>query len=91
LIDREQIPWRDLPTLRVVEVASLLGVERRAVERLIEGGELESREVGQVQLVFTSSLRAWLGEIDKPAPALTISRAERTAAQRLLGSARGMG
>jgi hypothetical protein len=52
-------PWRERPTLRIAEVADLLGVSPDSVQKLIESEDLAVRYCGRIPLVVTSSLIEW--------------------------------
>ncbi len=52
--------WRDRPTLRVQEVADLIGVSRSLVDRLLLEGKLTRIMLGQVVLVKVSDVESLL-------------------------------
>jgi len=51
-IKRENLPWRELPHLRIEECAELSGLSRRT-----------SRKLGRIPIVPTRDFRIWIGEI----------------------------
>ncbi len=63
-IKRSETPWRELPYLSIAEVAEVLPLSLREVERMTSGENpaLDVRRVGRRTLVLTSSVRAWCGE-----------------------------
>lgn len=68
-LHRKDIPWRDLPMLRVSEVADLLAVDKATVEGLIAAGTITTRTIGQVTLVETASVVRWIdGEAPRARP-----------------------
>ena len=85
-IKRNEIPWNELPTLRIDEVAEVIGISRRQVQKLIEEGDLSVRRVGRIPLVLTSSVTRWAtGEEPEANTVVAPIRPEvRRTAQRLL-------
>ena len=51
---------RPLPVLTIDETASILGVERSTIYRLLRAGDLESVRVGQRQRIRPEDLDAYL-------------------------------
>jgi predicted DNA-binding protein (UPF0251 family) len=84
-LERARIPWRELPHLRIAEAAEIAGISQRAMERELQGADLEIRRIGQLRFITTESFRCWLGESDSgaPAPAPELSADEREAIRRL--------
>ena len=84
-LERTRIPWRELPHLRIAEAAEIAGISQRAMERELQGADLEIRRIGQLRFITTESFRCWLGECDgaTPAPAPDLSADEREAIRRL--------
>ena len=62
-LKRSDIPWRELPHLRIDECVELSGLSRRTVSEAIRSGRLESRRLGRVRVVPTRAFRVWIGEI----------------------------
>jgi len=62
-IKREDVPWRELPHLRIDECVELSGLSRRTVSEAIRSGHLASHQLGRVRVVPTRSFRVWIGEI----------------------------
>jgi excisionase family DNA binding protein len=50
----------------VAEVARLLQVSPRTVQRLIHQGQLKSRRVGRIHRILGKDLQAFLGECPEP-------------------------
>ena len=86
-IKRNEIPWKELPTLRITEVAEVIGISRRQVQKLIEEGDLRVRRVGRIPLVLTSSVTEWASGEEQEANAVVapIRPEVRRTAQRLMG------
>ena len=61
-IKRTDIPWRELPHLRIEEAAEIAGVSRRTVTKALEQGSLDVRHLGCVPLIPTIAFRRWIGE-----------------------------
>ena len=68
-IKRTAIQWRELPTLRINEVAEILGVSRSAVDSLLRAGDLQAKRIGRVQLVLTRSVIEWTEPPAQDSPA----------------------
>jgi len=62
-LKRSDIPWRELPHLRIDECVELSGLSRRTISESLRTGELESRQLGRVRVIPTRSFRVWIGEI----------------------------
>tara|TARA_R100000808_G_scaffold24854_1_gene58785 strand:- start:850 stop:1119 length:270 start_codon:yes stop_codon:yes gene_type:complete len=84
-IERTNIPWRELPHLRISEAAEIAGISRRAMERHIDDESLEIRRIGQVRFITVPSFCCWLGEAENasPTPATDLSTQEREVIRRL--------
>jgi len=53
------VPWRERLTLRITEVAELIGVNRDTVQKLIDDEDVVVRHIGRIPLIVTSSLIDW--------------------------------
>lgn len=62
-IKREDVPWRELPHLRIDECVELSGLSRRTITEAIRSGHLDSHQLGRVRVIPTHSFRVWIGEI----------------------------
>lgn len=62
-LKRNEIPWRELPHLRVDECVELSGLSRRTISEAMRLGHLESRRLGRIRVIPTRSFRIWIGEI----------------------------
>jgi len=88
------VPWRDRATLRIMEVASLIGVSQDSVQKLIESGDLVVRHVGRIPVIVTSSLLDWVdgNSSSKPSTLVTplrVSAKHRAEADRLMKKSTG--
>jgi excisionase family DNA binding protein len=87
-LKRTDIPWRELPPLRIEEAAEIAGVSRRTVANAIEQNFLEVRRLGHVPVIATAEFHRWIGEdladVD-PHSDLSVVRAAHAKARRLLG------
>ena len=86
-IEREKIPWRELPHLRIEEAVEIAGVSRRTVTGAIEAKRLEVRHLGRIPMIPTAEFRRWIGEEvveSDPHSAGTISTAAHAKADSLL-------
>jgi len=86
-IERDKIPWRELPHLRIEEAAEIAGVSRRTVTGAIEAERLEVRHLGRIPMIPMAEFRRWIGEegVDSdPHCEETISTAAHARADRLL-------
>jgi hypothetical protein len=87
-ITRKDIPWRDLPHLRIEEAAEIAGVSRRTITKAIEQELLEMRRLGCVPVIPTIAFRRWIGEEEAdldPHCDQPIDQMVRAKARRLLG------
>ena len=57
-LKRTDIPWRELPHLRIEEAAEIAGVSRRTVANAIEQNFLEVRRLGHVPVIATATTPA---------------------------------
>ena len=74
-IEREKIPWRDLPHLRIEEVVAISGFSRRTITQALKDEDLKTREVGGIRVIPMREFRNWLhDDDDEPAesPALSV-------------------
>ncbi len=62
-IKREDVPWRELPHLRIDECVELSSLSRRTISEAIRAGHLGSRQLGRIRVIPTRSFRVWIGEI----------------------------
>ena len=86
-LKRKDIPWRELPHLRIEEAAEIAGVSRRTVTAAIESNRLEVRHLGRIPMVPTAEFRRWIGEEvaqTDPLCETTIPTAAHARADRLL-------
>lgn len=58
--------WRYRPTLRMLEVAELVGVSVDLVQTLIDADKLIIRRIGRIPLIVTDSLIDWVDDNPKP-------------------------
>jgi hypothetical protein len=72
-IERDKIPWRELPHLRIDEAAELSGFSRRTITQALKDQALNSREVAGIRVIPTADFRRWIqdgedsGSIVRPA------------------------
>lgn len=86
-LKRADIPWRELPHLRIEEAAEIAGVSRRTVTAAIKARRLETRHLGRIPMIPTAQFRRWIGEEVAEADPLceaTIPAAANARADRLL-------
>ena len=87
-ITRKDIPWRQLPHLRIEEAAEIAGVSRRTITSAIERELLEVRHIGCVPIIPILAFRRWIGEEEAdfdPHCDQPIDQIVRAKARRLLG------
>jgi len=87
-ITRKDIPWRDLPHLRIDEAAEIAGVSRGTVTGAIQAERLEVRHLGRIPVIPVAEFRRWIGERiaeSDPQCEETISATAHVRADRLLG------
>jgi hypothetical protein len=87
-ITRNDIPWRQLPHLRIEEAAEVAGVSRRTITSAIERESLEVRHIGCVPVISTIAFRLWIGEEEAgidPHCDQPVDQLVRAKARRLLG------
>ena len=87
-LKRADIPWRELPHLRIEEAAEIAGVSRRTVTAAIKAKRLETRHLGRIPMVPTAEFRRWIGEgVEQTDPLCEarIPAAAHARADRLLG------
>ena len=58
--------WRERPTLRITEVAELIGVSTDLVQTMIDAEDLTVRRVGRIPLIVTASLIDWADGNPRP-------------------------
>lgn len=86
-LKRSDIPWRELPHLRIEEAAEIAGVSRRTVCAAIAKEQLEVRHLGRIPMIPTGEFRRWIGEDlarADPQCEATIPSAAHAKADRLL-------
>ena len=84
-ISRKDIPWRQLPHLRIDEAAEIAGVSRRTITGAVERDLLEVRHIGCVPVIPIAAFRRWIGEeavdhdphCDQPADHIVHAKARR--------------
>ncbi len=86
---KPQVSWRDRPTLRIMEVAGLIGVSQDSVQKLIKSGNLVVRHAGRIPVIVTSSLLDWVDGNSSSNPStlvtpLRVSAKHRAEADRLM-------
>ncbi len=59
-LKRTDIPWRDLPHLRVKEAAEIAGISEREMERHLNHEPLRLRHIGRIRFVTTRSFCEWI-------------------------------
>ena len=82
---RTDIPWRELPHLRIEEAAEIAGVSRRTVTGAIEAKRLDVRHLGRIPMIPTADFRRWIGEdvvrtdpqCEAPIPTAAYAKADR--------------
>lgn len=79
-IKRENIPWRELPHLRIEECVELSGFSRRTITQALSSGDLTTRHIAGIRVVPMSEFRRWVGDEVEAHPALSViaeAKAER--------------
>ena len=77
---RHDIPWRELPHLRIDECVEISGFSRRTITEALRRGELASREVAGIRVVAIADFRGWVGDLAidvQPVSSIAENRAAR--------------
>jgi excisionase family DNA binding protein len=65
-IERESIPWRELPQLTVKEASAVLGVGVDSVRALLKQNRLDGRQLCGKTFIIVASLRSLMDEEAEP-------------------------
>jgi len=88
-IEREKIPWRELPHLRIEEAVAISGFSRSTVTKALKDEDLRSREIAGIRVIPMTEFRCWLHDDESEpseSPALSaIAEAKAAGLMRKIG------
>ena len=84
-IEREKIPWRELPHLRIEEAVAISGFSRWTITKALKDEALTSREIAGIRVIPMTAFRSWIhDDQNEPAEGPALSVVAETRADRMM-------